>query len=69
MPDARSSLMYAQAEWAVPPEVRATADAFFEVLDEERTGYLDGKTARSHFEQTGLPPASLNRIWFVFSYH
>ncbi|KAF7800253.1 hypothetical protein EIP86_011500 [Pleurotus ostreatoroseus] len=49
--------------WTVSPEVRASADAFFEVLDERGAGFLDGEAARSHFMQSGLPQDAAAQVW------
>ena len=51
--------------WTVSPEVRASADAFFEVLDERGAGFLDGEAARSHFMQSGLPQDAAAQVWCV----
>lgn len=54
-----------QAPWTVSAELKASADAFFDVLDERRTGYVDGETARSHFTQSGLAPEAFAQVWCV----
>ncbi|CAL1703992.1 unnamed protein product [Somion occarium] len=68
VPDSSSSQAgpsgsHSPQQWAVTPELKATADTFFNVLDEKHHGYLDGKTARAHFMQTGISEHDTQHIW------
>ncbi|TCD68237.1 hypothetical protein EIP91_011306 [Steccherinum ochraceum] len=49
--------------WDVSNEEKETADEFFNVLDEQQKGYLEGKVARAHFLQSGLPERDVKQIW------
>ncbi|KAI0698496.1 hypothetical protein BC835DRAFT_1413085 [Cytidiella melzeri] len=49
--------------WDVPADVRSSADAFFDVFDEQRQGYLSRDVIQEHLKQTGLPQETLQRIW------
>lgn len=51
--------------WDVTNEGKATADEFFNVLDEQGKGYLEGKIARAHFVLSGLPERDVKQIWCV----
>lgn len=51
--------------WAVPADVRSSADAFFDAFDERRNGYLDREIIQAHLRQTGLPEETVQRIWWA----
>lgn len=51
--------------WDVTGDLKATADEFFNVLDEQQKGYLEGKIARAHFLQSGLPEGDVRQIWYA----
>lgn len=50
--------------WDITGEEKATADEFFNFLDEQQQGYLEGKVARAHFLQSGLPEPDVKQIWY-----
>ncbi|KAI0818801.1 hypothetical protein BC629DRAFT_1588129 [Irpex lacteus] len=49
--------------WAVPADVRSSADAFFDAFDERRNGYLDRETIQAHLRQTGISEETVQQIW------
>lgn len=49
--------------WAVSPTDKAKADRFFDGLDQEHKGVLEGQAAVPFFMQSGLSEATLAHIW------
>ncbi|MCO5553555.1 hypothetical protein L7F22_007078 [Adiantum nelumboides] len=49
--------------WAVSPADKAKADRFFDGLDQEHKGVLEGQAAVPFFMQSGLGEATLAHIW------
>ncbi len=56
------------AEWGVSLELKASADTFFDALDEQKKGFLDGEIARSHFLHSGLPHDTIRQIWYIYTF-
>ncbi|PWN44135.1 EF-hand, partial [Ceraceosorus guamensis] len=50
-------------DWLVSPADKAKADRFFDGLDTERKGTLEGQAAVPFFMQSGLPEATLAHVW------
>lgn len=57
-PNAASSF-----SWMAPPELIARYDKFFDGLDVERKGVIDGKQGFTFFSKSGLPRPALRQIW------
>jgi len=68
-PGARPSSSSQGLVWDVTREEKSTSDAFFSVLDEQNRGYLEGKVARAHFLQSGLPEQDVKRIWNLVDFN
>lgn len=53
----------AAASWAVTPTDKAKSDRFFDGLDQDRQGVLEGQAAVPFFMQSGLNEVTLAHIW------
>jgi epidermal growth factor receptor substrate 15 len=53
----------AGGDWSVSAADKAKADRFFDGLDTERKGTLEGQAAVPFFMQSGLPEATLAHVW------
>lgn len=51
------------ANWSVSPADKAKADQFFDGLDQDRKGVLEGQAAVPFFMQSGLDEATLAHVW------
>ncbi|KAH8102894.1 EF-hand [Cristinia sonorae] len=49
--------------WGVSRQEKVTADEFFNVLDEQNQGFLEGKVVRAHLLLSGLPEQDVKKIW------
>ena len=50
--------------WDVTPTEKANSDRFFDTLDTQRKGYIDGDTAVPFLTQSKLPDDVLAQIWY-----
>ena len=50
----------------ITPELKASADLFFDALDEAGAGYVSRETARRHFVEGGVPEGVWERVWCVY---
>ena len=53
------------ATWNISTQEKATADSFFNTLDSERRGFIEGDIAMHFMTQSGLPDDLLARVWLV----
>ncbi|PWN37671.1 uncharacterized protein FA14DRAFT_159612 [Meira miltonrushii] len=51
------------ANWSVTPADKTKADQFFDGLDQDRKGVLEGQAAVPFFMQSGLDEATLAHVW------
>ncbi|MCO5562921.1 hypothetical protein L7F22_016557 [Adiantum nelumboides] len=51
------------ANWSVSPADKTKADQFFDGLDQDRKGVLEGQAAVPFFMQSGLDEATLAHVW------
>lgn len=56
-----------ECEWKLSPEDLDRANLFFDMLDIECTGYIDGGTASRFFTRSKLTYLQLAEIWFVLT--
>lgn len=54
-------------QWDVTPAEKASADSFFDTLDTQRRGYIEGDVAVPFMLQSKLPDDVLAQIWCVYS--
>lgn len=52
-----------QPAWDVTPAEKASADRFFETLDTQRVGYIEGEVAVPFMIQSNLPEDVLAQVW------
>lgn len=52
-------------EWDVTPAEKASADQFFETLDTQKKGYIEGEVAVPFMLKSNLPEEVLAQVWFV----
>lgn len=53
-------------QWDVTPAEKASADRFFDTLDAQRRGYIEGTVAVPFMLQSKLPEDVLAQVWSVF---
>ncbi|TDL27224.1 hypothetical protein BD410DRAFT_739994 [Rickenella mellea] len=58
-----SPFSVAPQPWDISPEEKANADRFFEGIDTERKGYIEGDVAVPFMLQSNLPEDTLAQIW------
>lgn len=56
-------------QWDVTPSEKANADRFFDELDTQRRGYIEGEVAVPFMLKSNLPGEDLAQVWFVFFLH
>jgi epidermal growth factor receptor substrate 15 len=49
--------------WSVSPEAKASSDTFFDGLDSQRRGYIEGDVAVPFMLESKLPKSELAQIW------
>lgn len=49
--------------WHVPPDVISRYDQYFASLDSRNAGFVDGQAAVTFFGKSGLPRATLKKVW------
>lgn len=49
--------------WDVSPEAKASSDSFFDGLDSQRRGYIEGDVAVTFMLESNLPQSELAQIW------
>lgn len=52
-----------QPAWDVTPAEKASADRFFETLDTQKAGYIEGEVAVPFMIQSNLPEDVLAQVW------
>lgn len=52
-----------QQAWDVTPTEKATADRFFDTLDSQKLGYIEGAVAVPFMLQSNLPEEVLAQVW------
>lgn len=52
------------AQWDVSPSDKATSDRFFDELDPQRRGYIEGDVAVPFMVKSSLPGEELAHIWY-----
>lgn len=55
----------AQPPWDVTPAEKASADAFFDKLDTQKRGYIEGDVAVPFMLESKLPGGDLAQVWYV----
>jgi epidermal growth factor receptor substrate 15 len=55
-------------QWDVTAAEKANSDRFFDTLDAQKIGFIDGDQAVPFMVQSGLPEDALSQIWFVHIY-
>lgn len=53
----------AQVAWDVTPDAKSASDRFFDGLDTNRKGYIEGDIAVPFLMQSGLPETDLAQVW------
>lgn len=51
--------------WGVSPEAKASSDKFFDGLDSQHRGYIEGEVAVPFMLESKLPGSELAQIWLV----
>lgn len=54
-----------QLAWDVTTAEKASADQFFETLDTQKVGYIEGEVAVPFMIQSNLPEEVLAQVWWV----
>jgi epidermal growth factor receptor substrate 15 len=54
-----------QVPWDVTPTEKANADTFFQTLDSQKKGYIEGDVAVPFMLQSNLPEDVLAQVWCV----
>lgn len=57
------SLVFLPVQWVVSPADKAKYDELFSKTDGDMDGLVSGPEVRDIFLKTGLPSATLARIW------
>lgn len=52
-------------EWDVTPAEKASADRYFESMDTQKKGYIEGEVAVPFMLKSNLPGEVLAQVWFV----
>jgi epidermal growth factor receptor substrate 15 len=55
-----------QLSWDVTTAEKASADRFFDTLDSQKLGYIEGDVAVPFMLQSNLPEDILAQVWYVF---
>ncbi|KAI8393623.1 uncharacterized protein BYT42DRAFT_13414 [Radiomyces spectabilis] len=58
-----AAAMDTPTQWDVSAQEKAQFDAFFDKIDTQRTGFMQGKDAVEFFKNSRLPEADLAHIW------
>lgn len=58
-----SAFSTGQPAWDVTPAAKASADGFFDTLDTQRLGYIEGDVAVPFMLQSNLPEDTLAQVW------
>lgn len=53
------------SQWDVSPSEKAASDRFFDELDTQRRGYIEGDVAVPFMFKSNLPGEELARVWYV----
>lgn len=53
------------AEWDITPAEKASSDRYFDLLDAQKRGYIDGDIAVPFMLKSQLPGEVLAQIWYV----
>ena len=62
-----STFTMAQPPWDITREAKVKADGFFDSLDAQRRGYIEGDVAVPFMLESKLPESLLAQIWYVYS--
>ena len=57
------------SDWVVTPDIKAKYDTYFEGIDNDRDGIVNGEQARGIFMASGLPSNVLAHVWLVLALH
>lgn len=54
-----------QPQWDVTPTEKSNSDQFFDTLDTQKRGYIEGDVAVPFMLQSKLPEDVLAQVWYV----